>query len=528
MSCLENCGDEEIKNEIRMVRKKDKEDKEKNMKQDYKNLNWERGKNKEIDEKKYIHEQKYKKGNNRENEEKELKINEYSTSINIQKKEAKNLEKKESEKDKFKKNSNIQKENIDNEENNAKNEKEINKKNNEFEKRKSEYKETQEMKYKDHRKEQGEKDYEDEKIGKKDEYEETNLRNKEKVEKNIKEVEDSEKKYQEYGFKNTKNNCYLNSSLQLLTRVKGLKEAVLNNKDKNGNKITGGKLFDKFKRILQDIQNNEKTITPDYLKKEMGRIDNRYIRNDQEDANEFISNFLDALCEETSNKNCINRQKKIYDLKANFNNLELEEAYGKFYNKFYERKGYSFLMDLFYGNYITEKSCKECGKSSFKFNAFNMIELPIYDLAQRKKKYSSYAALDIKEILESNFSESKIYGAKCDRCGGDIYSRASIYKLPENLIVFFGRTANKEYIDITINYSRELDLYDYLYDKQSSKNYSLDCIIEHSGCSESGHYIAICQIKPDIWYYFSDSFYHEESPSFSSSNAIILLYKSKY
>lgn len=150
-----------------------------------------------------------------------------------------------------------------------------------------------------------------------------------------------------------------------------------------------------------------------------------------------------------------------------------------------------------------------------------MIELPVCELAQKNKYYS----LNIKDILNSYFSESKIYGAKCDKCyREEVYSKTSIYKLPENLIIFFGRTANDEYISNKIDYNETLDLTDYLYDNKKSNNYSLDCVIEHSGSSESGHYTAIFQIKPGSWYYFSDSFYHTNDSDFESNNAIILLY----
>ena len=87
----------------------------------------------------------------------------------------------------------------------------------------------------------------------------------------------------------------------------------------------------------------------------------------------------------------------------------MNEAYEKFYNKFYKRKGYSFLLDLFYGNYITETYCKKCNKKSIKFSAFNMIELPIYQLA----KHNEDNSLDIYQILNSYFSESKIHGKTC-------------------------------------------------------------------------------------------------------------------
>ena len=313
------------------------------------------------------------------------------------------------------------------------------------------------------------------------------------------------------------NNCYLNSSLQLLTRIEGLKERILSFKDKNINKnnITGGNLLKEFKIILEDIENNEKIISPDNLKKEMAKLDKRYKHNHQEDANEFISNFLDALREETLDK---------LSIKNKINPFQREstewEAYDKFYNKFYEKKGESFILDLFYGNYITKKFCKNCEKVlSVKFSAFNMIELPIYELAKNSDN------LDRDEIIKSYFSKTKIDNATCDKCfNREVYTETRIFKLPQNLILFFGRTANDQYIDNPISYSETLNLDRFCDERCKSRNYYLDCVIEHSGYSDSGHYTALCRNENNTWFYFSDDFYHENPSEFYSENAIILLY----
>jgi ubiquitin C-terminal hydrolase len=63
-----------------------------------------------------------------------------------------------------------------------------------------------------------------------------------------------------YSFINNGNNCYLNSSLQLLTRVKELRINILNFKYENicFDTITGGKIYIEFKNIIQDIINGKK------------------------------------------------------------------------------------------------------------------------------------------------------------------------------------------------------------------------------------------------------------------------------
>ena len=312
------------------------------------------------------------------------------------------------------------------------------------------------------------------------------------------------------------NVCYMNSSIQCLFHLRKFVNFIIKGKGTPLLMLTRNLLIEmiNWKEI-----NKKSDLSVKEIKIQMGRIDERYNHNRQEDANEFISNFLDALREETSEKGI-----KKNDINNNFSDDLEMMAYKKFYNKFYERKGYSFLLDLFYGNYITRNFCKKCGKIlSVKFNAFNMIELPIYELA-KVNRYS----LNIDDILNSFFSVSSIYGAKCEKCNREeVYSKTSIYKLPENLIIFFGRTANEQYIDNKITYNQTLDLNRFLHPNSNSINYYLDCVIEHTGSSEFGHYTAICQVRPKIWFYFSDSFYHENNSLFYSDNAIILLYKSK-
>ena len=309
------------------------------------------------------------------------------------------------------------------------------------------------------------------------------------------------------------NVCYMNSSIQCLFHLNDFVHFILNSPGKPLVNSTRNLLINMINSKQEKYKNN---LSVEEIKMEMGRIDDRYNHNRQEDANEFISNFLDALREETSvkyNKNGTN------SFKGDLEN----EAYKKFEKKFYERRGDSSLLDLFYGNYITEKFCKKCRKKiSVQFSAFNMIELPIYELAQENK----YSSLNIKQILDSYFAESKIYESFCDKCYGDIYCKTSIYKLPENLIIFFGRTANDQYISNNIDYSQTLDLDDYLYDQNNTNknNYKLSGIIHYISFGKKfGHYTASCQCN-DGWYHFDDAMVTKGQ---NHSNEIILFYENR-
>ena len=328
-----------------------------------------------------------------------------------------------------------------------------------------------------------------------------------------------------YGFINYRNNCYLNSSLQLLTRIDKLRKNTLNfnkNKIQKNSSITGGHLIIEFINILEQIKNKNNRIDPTNLKNIMSLIDNRYSYDNQEDANEFISNFIDALLEETSDK--------INNYNPNIDETEMEpiekEAFKKFKNKFYNKIKNSFLLDLFYGILRTEKYCKRCGVQSIKFNPYNMLELPIYDLAKKNR----YKRLDLKTILDEFTNESIDFYSDCYICKREIYSKTDIYKLPQYLILYFGRTVGKEYINNIIEYEYNIDFGEYLYN-QESRLYELNCVIEHTGGAHYGHYTALCPIKDNdyfndyIWYKFSDSIHSKNLTKYHGDNAIILLYK---
>jgi ubiquitin C-terminal hydrolase len=343
-----------------------------------------------------------------------------------------------------------------------------------------------------------------------------------------KEIKESNKKISKdkdcikfYGFINNGNNCYLNSSLQLLTRINELKNGILNYQDNeiNKNNDTKGQLFDEFKKMIIEIENsknNNLTINPEKLKYIMNGINGIYYGNSQEDSNEFISNFISGLFKETASKD----KSKVVQ-KLDINNEPDKKAYESFFNRFYIKKGYSFLIDIFYGIFKIKNFCKTCKNTiSIKFNAYNMFELPLYKLA---KKYKN-KTLDLKEIL-NEYRAEKSLNYKCDNCKiSEIYTKIFLYTLPKYLILSFIRNVDDEYFYNDIKYDETLDIQtDY---NNKSYNYSLECVIEHSGGGRSGHYTALCKDKKNNkWYRFNDSYCDKYNYNFHSKNALLLLYK---
>ena len=343
-----------------------------------------------------------------------------------------------------------------------------------------------------------------------------------------------------YGFYNSGNNCYINSSLQILTRINDLCQNII--KDQNKYINEENKLISEFNQVLFFINKGEQKIKPNGIKRVMSEIDEKYKYNNQEDANEFISIFLDELLEET---------KCGLETKENktFKNKIEEDAYNKIWRKFYSKKGGSFLVPLFYGLLKTEKKCDGCdGIISIDFNTFNMLELSIYN-------YKDLESVKLEKIL-SDFYGKKLSNKNkqyCYKCKNETtnYNITTIYSLPKYLIIYFGRTIDNEYINLNIEYEETLKLSPYIRAPKKYKNdnsdlfnieskesefddnkneYSLCNIIHYNSSynSKSGHYTATC-LCDDDWYHFNDSFISEENEISDFYNReIILFYEKRY
>lgn len=310
------------------------------------------------------------------------------------------------------------------------------------------------------------------------------------------------------------NVCYMNSSIQCLFHLSKFSNILFC----SGNKLTNATI-----KLLSSMMNKKnKILSVSEIKEAMAEIDDKYNDNNPEDANEFISNYLNALHDEIANKNGDFQTKILYS-------KDDEESFQKFYKKFYESKGSSFIIDSFYGILRSVSFCKKCDVTfSVRFHSFNILELPLYNIENHDNKI-----LNMHNILKKFITKKIIKHAKCSKCGKDTYIKTSLYYLPDCLIIFFERNSEKGYIknDIEILETIDFNYYLYNYDsiKQSNNVYDLKGIIYYDIYkNDFGHYSASFKFD-DKWYCLNDESKEDqdEPHNYVNDNAILLFYEKK-
>jgi ubiquitin C-terminal hydrolase len=299
--------------------------------------------------------------------------------------------------------------------------------------------------------------------------------------------------YIEKKITNIYNACYINSSIQCLFYLSDFINNIIYYK--------GGNLTNATINLINNMTNNknkENLFSVSKIKKAMGEKIEIYKENNQEDANEFISYYLELLHKEISKKNTSR------EIMISIKNEEDKEKFLQYYNKFSKKKGYSFILDLFYGISYTKKYCN-CNTFSKTFSSFSVLELPIY--SSYSKDHSNIIKLE--DILNSFISPNKISNLFCEKCQAQIFSQTTFYVLPKYFIIYFGRKNNNKFIKNEIVFPESIDLKKFL--NQDIRNdlsdyiYNLKSIIVYSSIEKKGHYSSYLRNGND-WIYCDDHY----------------------
>lgn len=332
------------------------------------------------------------------------------------------------------------------------------------------------------------------------------------------------------GLINLGNSCYMNTILQCLSNT-DLLLLFLNNKLKNENinKNDKGVVLSEFKRLIDGIWSENCTISPNsfhtIFRKYSLKYDHpNFVDLRQNDAHEFLNLLLDILHEGISKKVNITIS-GIVENEIDEMALNAMKSWKDFF-----KSSYSDIIDIFFGQFISEITDIEGNVLSKIYDPFPSISIEIPNL----DNISIYDCLNHFISYEILDGDNKYYYSKQKEY---ITAKKNIklWNSPKILIINFKRfekvndfitNKNCKYIDFPIN---NLNLVKYCigYDKFESV-YDLYAICNHSGGTTGGHYFAYCKNKNNQWYEYNDKFVRKiDESDLVTNNAYCLFYQKK-
>lgn len=303
--------------------------------------------------------------------------------------------------------------------------------------------------------------------------------------------------------------CYANTAVQCLGYCHDFLDLLLN-KTNVIRKTTP--LVDELQDVYKELWVNGNAIAPyKYMRALQSALGNSMNVLEQNDICEFIMLYLDKLNADMSVEIIVDEDTlQEFKKKASvFNN-------DKFANLVYSmevawlnncKKEYSPIIDLFYGQQVSQIICGNCKHIHHNYEVFSSLSIPILPKEVTNDNLSSsvYDALDVlfkNEILNTNDKEWT-----CDRCNRSAKSSkcTRLWKLPKVLILTIKRfdyTLKKNTTPLHV--PDELNMKKYKIFKDTLTEYKLTSICFHYGSANSGHYIALCRHPNSDWMFIDD------------------------
>lgn len=286
------------------------------------------------------------------------------------------------------------------------------------------------------------------------------------------------------GLRNIGNSCYLNSVIQCVLHCDPLKEYLLRGRHKselNSRSKTRGQVADATAELLKTLLAGQ-TGSPSDVKRAVTSASGLFRGTAQEDAQEFLRWYLEALHEDVSR--VISKPRITREAKS------ASEAWSQ-----YTSREDSTIVDLCVGQLKSSLTCSSCGYVSEVWDPFWDLSVPIPSRAR-----------DIKDCLNEFQREEVLDGSekpKCERCKTRrrMTKKFSIEKCPKVLVIHlkrFGDSVGYSRSKISTNISFPLRLTEF------GGSYSLRGVCNHSGGVGGGHYIAYGKTD-DGWFEYNDS-----------------------
>ena len=215
------------------------------------------------------------------------------------------------------------------------------------------------------------------------------------------------------GGQNLGNTCFMNSSIACLSNCTELTSYFLtgnykqdiNESNKEG---LGGKLANAWHDLLEQYWlSNIKTGDPTNIKNAVAKKVKKFWGFNQQDSNEFMTEFLGILSEDLNRTD----KKNYKELKEKQENETDQECAVRFWKNHLERND-SIITDLFSGLLKSEVICRKCNFKNITFDPFNTLTLAIpsnpKEFLKKNKKYDDLQFFYISKYNIKNNMRLKI------------------------------------------------------------------------------------------------------------------------
>ena len=316
------------------------------------------------------------------------------------------------------------------------------------------------------------------------------------------------------GLFNVGNTCYINTSLQCMGHCTMFLKFIL-----SGNFVQKkGIIADELRQVYHALWVDNNGIIPNrFLKYLRQCMSERMEINEQNDMHEFITIFIDKIneCVATKLDGSIMLGNMIY---ADTSYDKLRKKVDKSWFGFVGKE-YSQIIDLFYGQNVSQIVCGNCHKIHHNYEPFSvfMVHIPIIDSDLKQCLHHLLS----EGYLNDNSGSDEHIEWKCDNCNEKSKSlkTTKFWRLPKVLTVCLKRfTHDHRKNNSFVQIPEMLDLTEYIIGPTPNKKYALRSVGCHIGNFYNGHYYAICKNPNGDWYRMDDTNVMKMNDGFECSN----------